>query len=139
MREQKRNNMMTLVLLVVLLFAFAGCRTTEYIEVPVTHTEYVYRDRVDSVAVHDSVFIKEYQRGDTVRVVEYRYKDRFRYIQATDTIIQRDTVSVVRPQVVERVEYRTRGMVKILAWLGVAGLLALAAYLYLRFKVFFRR
>ena len=130
---------MLLVLLVVLLFAFAGCRTTEYIEVPVTHTEYVYRDRVDSVAVHDSVFIKEYQRGDTVRVVEYRYKDRFRYIQATDTIIQRDTVSVVRPQVVERVEYRTRGMVKILAWLGVAGLLALAAYLYLRFKVFFRR
>ena len=130
---------MTLVLLVLLLFAFAGCRTTEYIEVPVTHTEYVYRDRVDSVAVHDSVFIKEYQRGDTVRVVEYRYKDRFRYIQATDTIIQRDTVSVVRPQVVERVEYRTRGAVKILAWLGVAGLLALAAYLYLRFKVFFRR
>ena len=139
MRKQKRNDIMTLVLLVLLLFAFAGCRTTEYIEVPVTHTEYVYRDRVDSVAVHDSVFIKEYQRGDTVRVVEYRYKDRFRYIQATDTIIQRDTVSVVRPQVVERVEYRTRGAVKILAWLGVAGLLALAAYLYLRFKVFFRR
>ena len=35
-----------------------GCKTTEYVEVPVTHTEYVYRDRVDSVAVHDSVYIR---------------------------------------------------------------------------------
>jgi hypothetical protein len=116
-----------------------GCKTTEYVEVPVTHTEYVYRDRVDSVAVHDSVYIKEWQKGDTIRVVEYRYKDRFRYIYATDTLIQRDTISVVSTQVVERVEYRTRGVVKILAWLGVAGLLALAAYLYLRFKGYFRR
>lgn len=117
----------------------AGCKTTEYVEVPVTHTEYVYRDRVDSVAVHDSVYIKEWQKGDTIRVVEYRYKDRFRYIYATDTLIQRDTISVVHTQVVERVEYRTRGVVKCFAWLGVAGLLALAAYLYLRFKGFFRR
>ena len=144
MRQLERTGgcaglMLVVLMLVVLLFAFAGCRTTEYIEVPVTHTEYVYRDRVDSVAVHDSVYIMEYHRGDTVRVVEFRYKDRIRYIQATDTIIHRDTVSVVRPQVVVRLEYRTRGVVKILAWLGVAGLLALAAYLYMRFKGFFRR
>ena len=127
------------VILTIIFCLLAGCKTTEYVEVPVTHTEYVYRDRVDSVAVHDSVYIKEWQRGDTIRVVEYRYKDRFRYIYATDTLIQRDTISVVSTQVVERVEYRTRGVVKILAWLGVAGLLALAAYLYLRFKGFFRR
>lgn len=133
------TSLYAVVVAVLLLFAFAGCRTTEYIEVPVTHTEYVYRDRVDSVAVHDSVYVIEYRRDDTIRVVEFRYKDRFRYIQATDTVIQRDTVTVVRTQVVDRVEYRTRGVVKILAWLGVAGLLALAAYLYMRFKVFFRR
>lgn len=140
--KEKRKGALYLlwaVILTMTLVALVGCRTTEYVEVPVTHTEYVYRDRVDSVAVHDSVYIKEWQRGDTIRVVEYRYKDRFRYIYATDTLIQRDTISVVSTQVVERVEYRTRGVVKILAWLGVAGLLALAAYLYLRFKGFFRR
>ena len=121
-------SMVLLFVVVLILTAVLGCRTTEYVEVPVTHTEYVYRDRVDTSYVKDSVYIREQVKGDTVRVVEYRYRDRFRTITEIDTMLIRDTVSVVRPVVVEKTEYRTRGVVKALAWLGLAVLLAGIGY-----------
>lgn len=107
------------VILTIILCSFAGCKTTEYVEVPVIHTEYVYRDRVDSVAVHDSVYIKEYQKGDTIKVVEYRYKDRFRYINTTDTLIQRDTISVVHTEVVEKQVAKMNSLQGAFFWLGL--------------------
>lgn len=109
-----------------------GCKTTEYVEVPVTHTEYVYRDRVDSVAVHDSVYIKEWQKGDTIRVVEYRYKDRFRYIYATDTLIQRDTISVVSTQVVEKTVAKMNSLQSAFFWLGLLAFFIVIGYLAYR-------
>ena len=61
-------------------------------------TEYVYRDRVqhDTTFVHDSTYIKEYIKGDTVRIVEFRekYKYLYKYINKTDTMAIHDTLSV---------------------------------------------
>jgi len=61
-------------------------------------TEYVYRDRVqhDTTFVHDSTYIKEYIKGDTVRIVEFRekYKYLYKYINKTDTVAIHDTLSV---------------------------------------------
>lgn len=121
-------SLMLVVIMLLVLSALVGCRTTQYVEVPVTHTEYVYRDRVDTSYVKDSVYIREQVKGDTVRIVEYRYRDRFRTITEIDTMLIRDTVSVVHPVVVEKTEYRTRGVVKALAWLGLAVLLAGIGY-----------
>lgn len=121
-------SLMLVVIMLLVLSALVGCRTTEYVEVPVTHTEYVYRDRVDTSYVKDSVYIREQVKGDTVRIVEYRYRDRFRTITEIDTMVLRDTVSVVRTEVVEKTEYRTRDVVKALAWLGLAVLLAGIGY-----------
>lgn len=71
-------------------------------------TEYVYRDRTqhDTTYVHDSTYIKEYIKGDTVRIVEFRekYKYLYKYINKTDTVAVHDTLSVekVREVKVER-------------------------------------
>lgn len=114
--------MLMLLAVVLILTAVVGCRAPEYVEVPVTHTEYVYRDRVDSLTVHDSIHIREYVRGDTVRVVEYRYRDRFRTITATDTLVLRDTVAVVREKVVVQTDHTlTRGQ-KALQGIGIVSL-----------------
>ena len=122
--------MLTLVLLVVLLLV--GCRTTEYITVPEVHTEYVYRDRVDSVAVHDSVYIKEQMKGDAVTRIEYRYRDRFRYIERTDTVTRCDTVSVVHTQVVEHVTNKMNSVQSAFFWLGLLAFLLLIGYIAFR-------
>ena len=123
------------VAMIFVLIGLQGCKTTEYVEVPVTHTEYVYRDRVDSVAVHDSIYIKEYQKGDTIRIVEYRYKDRFRYLYSTDTITVCDTVSVVVEKVVEKTDHSLLRWQKTLIWWGVICTLAFIVYIYIRIKV----
>ena len=111
------NAILTLILIVA-LFCLIGCRTV-YVDRPVTHTEYVYRDRVDSVNIHDSIYIKEQIKGDTVTRIEYRYRDRFKYIFQTDTLIQRDTVSVVRTEVVEKTVAKMNGLQRVFFWTGI--------------------
>lgn len=77
-----------------------GCTATRYVPVPSVSVDSVYVDRWqrDSVYLHDSVFVNQYSKGDTVFVdkvvAKYQYKDRWRY----------DTVAVVRTDSV-RVPY----------------------------------
>ena len=124
-----------LTVIALLIMAMVGCKTVEYVPVPETHTEYVYRDRVDSVRVHDSVYVKEIQKGDTVKVVEYRWRDRFQYISITDTLILRDTATVVVEKVVEKVDHSLMKWQKALIWWGVFCLLALIAYIIIRLRL----
>lgn len=85
-----RVRVLILGLLSVVLFA--GCTTTRYVSVPSVSIDSVYVDRWlrDSIYLHDSVYVNQRVKGDTVFVdkvvAKYKYKDRWRY----------DTVSVVR-------------------------------------------
>lgn len=133
LRLERRWPMLTLVLLVVLVVLVpVGCRTTEYITVPEVHTEYVYRDRVDTSYVKDSVYIREQMKGDTVKVVEYRYRDRYREIWRTDTIIQQDTISVVHTQVVERTTNKMNSLQSAFFWLGLLAFFIVIGYVAYR-------
>ena len=133
LRLERRWPMLTLVLLVVLVVLLpVGCRTTEYITVPEVHTEYVYRDRVDTSYVKDSVYIREQTKGDTVKVVEYRYRDRYREIWRTDTLIQQDTISVVHTQVVENTVAKMNSLQSAFFWLGLLAFFIVIGYLAYR-------
>lgn len=78
-----------------------GCKSKEYITVPEYHTEYVCRTdtfhKMDSVYLKDSVYV--YQKGDTVYNNKVAYRDRWHNIYKVklDTIIKRDSVSVLYP------------------------------------------
>lgn len=120
------------VILTIILCSLAGCKTTEYVEVPVTHTEYVYRDRVDTSYVKDSVYIREQIKGDTVKVVEYRYRDRFREIWRTDTLVRCDTVSVVHTEVVEKTVARMNSLQSAFFWLGLLTFFIVIGYVAYR-------
>jgi hypothetical protein len=120
------------VILTIVFCSLAGCKTTEYVEVPVTHTEYVYRDRVDTSYVKDSVYIREQIKGDTVKVVEYRYRDRFREIWRTDTLVRCDTVSVVRTEVVEKTVAKMNSLQSAFFWLGLLAFFIVIGYVAYR-------
>ena len=85
-----RARVLILGLLSVVLLV--GCTTTRYVPVPSVSVDSVYVDRWlrDSIYLHDSVYVNQRVKGDTVFVdkvvAKYKYKDRWRY----------DTVSVVR-------------------------------------------
>nr|UWG23166.1 MAG: hypothetical protein [Bacteriophage sp.] len=85
----------------VILLAFTGCKTKEYIKVPSVRTEYVCR--TDTFAKKDSIYMKDsvyvFQKGDTVFHNKVVYRDRYHniYKVKTDTIIKRDSVAVPYP------------------------------------------
>jgi len=122
--------MAAVLLFVVLLLV--SCRTIEYVDRPVVHTEYVYRDRTDSIRVSDSIYIKEVVKGDSVKVVEYRWRDRFQYISTVDTLVVRDTVQVVSVQVVEKTVDRMNSLQAAFFWLGLLTMLAGLCYVVWR-------
>lgn len=135
--DNGRTAMYLLVIVVsalMLLFFVCSCKTV-YVPVPgETKTEYVYMESKDTAYVRDSVYIKEVQKGDTVRITEYRDRYRFRYITTTDTIVRVDSVAVPYPVEVEKIEYRTRGIVKLMAWLGLGALIGFVIWLILKLK-----
>lgn len=85
----------------IILLAFTGCKTKEYIKVPEYHTEYVVRK--DTVAKTDSIYVKDsvyvFQKGDTVVVSKIAYRDRYRNIYKVklDTIFKHDSIEVPVP------------------------------------------
>lgn len=126
-----------LIAIAVTLAALAGilasCATTKYVPVETIK----YRDsvrlveRVDSIHVHDSVYIHQWAAGDTQWVekvtVHTRYRDRWR----VDTILihRRDSVPYPVPVTKEVTKYQLRWWQKPLLWLGGLSLVALAVLL----------
>ena len=85
------KHLLTIILLVITI-SLTGCKTKEYIEVPVevekVKIEYVHK--LDSIYLHDSVAVYITQKGDTVYVEKYKYK--IREVFRTDTIHKIDSI-----------------------------------------------
>ena len=84
--------------LCVALFCLAACTAPRSVGNVELHgrSEYVERVRIDSIVLHDSVFIRE--KADTVFYTKYRtiFKERLR----VDTLIRQDTLFLERNVVV---------------------------------------
>ena len=76
-----------------LIFVFAGCTQTKYIPVETVRTEYKNSIQRDSIYFLDSVLIRE--KGDTVFIEKYRYLYRDRFLN--DTIFRNDSIPVPYP------------------------------------------
>lgn len=124
---------------ICLIMSLGSCSRKVYL--PVEHTVYktdtlrLTTQRTDSVFVHDS--ISYVQKGDTILIE--RYRDRFRYINLTDTVYRVKTYSVSTQvpypvEVVKQVPKPLAWWQKTLMWLGVAffALLAFVVYRILR-------
>lgn len=91
--------MRILYVLLLSLLAFS-CTTTEYVPVETTKTDSIYISlfELDSIYVHDSVYVRD--KGDTVYIekVKYLYKEKVR----TDSIYTEKVDSIRIPYPVER-------------------------------------
>ena len=123
------------LILFALILLLAGCKTVKYIPVETvkTDTTYVYKQQRDSVMLHDSIYIHEYQKGDTIYIDRDRWHTQWRDHWHTDTIYKSKTDSVPVPYPVEVIKevdkpltwwQRTRmhGGDVLLALLGIAGI-----------------
>lgn len=119
--------------LLLLLPLLSGCKTTKYVPVETVRYQDSVRlvERVDSIHVHDSVYVHQWHDHDTTWVekvtVHTRYRDRWR----ADTILihRRDSVPYPVEVTKEVVRYQLRWWQKPLVWLGGLSLAALAVLL----------
>ena len=87
------------IIAAILLLAFCSCTTTEYVTVERVQrdTTYITKHQRDSIWLHDSIYVHEWMKGDTV------YRDRIqchtKYVekQVRDTIYQHRVDSVPQP------------------------------------------
>lgn len=124
------------IVMMLLVGLLAGCTTTKYVEVEKVRTDTVYQSKIekDSVWLHDSVFVKEYTKGDTV----FRDRDRWRteYIEKllTDTVYKSrvDSIPVPYPKEVY-VEKKLNWLQTTLMWSGGIGIVVLFLFIFKRF------
>lgn len=116
----------------LLMIVLHGCKTV-YVPVPgETKTEYVYKETRDTAYVKDSVYIKEVQKGDTVRITEYRDRYRFRYITVTDTMLVLDTLKIPYPVEVVKVDHKQTWLQKTFMIIGICFILGFLIRLALK-------
>ena len=81
------------------VWLLGSCTTTEYVTVPELHTDtlMVTQHSRDSIYVHDSVWVNQWQAGDTI--YRERTKWRTQYVErlSHDTIYKSRTDSVPQP------------------------------------------
>lgn len=99
----------------IALFLLASCTPRVITQIQVQRdTTYIANHVRDSVYFRDSIYIKEWQKGDTIRIVEYRDRWREKVKEVHDTITrhQTDTIAVERT-IEKKVEQPIRGAKKI--------------------------
>lgn len=121
-----------ILILMLALSALPSCRSVEAINSNLSTLDIRHSTHTDTVVVHDSVFISERQRGDTVYLTRVEWRDRWR------TRVERDTVVDIRveKEVVqlppERYVPRFHKWCTRMFWLIVV---ATIIYLILRFRI----
>lgn len=91
---------LSLLLIAATLLAallLGGCTKRVYVPVESVRTEYKERHTVDTVSLTDSVYVKEWLRGDTVILERERWRTQYRVSIKIDTIARIDSIAVPYP------------------------------------------
>ena len=93
-------------------------------------TAYIERIRYDSIRLHDSIFVSQFLKGDTVYITQEKwhtaYRDRI--IRDTSYISQRDTLKVTEIREVEKKLSTWQNMFIGLGRITLIGLLILGGW-----------
>ena len=111
----------------------SGCKTTEYIKVPVETIRTEYKVQKDSIYLHDSINVYTETKGDTVYITKLKYKIKETF--KTDTVLKRDSIPVI-VEVEKVVEVnKLHSWQKTLMWIGGVGVLVLLGFVINKFKI----
>ena len=92
MRRKAIENVLQIVIafvLALIVCAMIGCTTTKYVETIKTDTLHHYELQYDSIVRIDSIYEKEYVKGDTVYLEKTKYHFRDKVKMVTDTIVEK--------------------------------------------------
>lgn len=94
--------MMYVAVSIILVIMLAGCKSVEYIEKVRTDTTYITKQQRDSIWLHDSLYIHEYQRGDTIYLERTKWVTKYSERLRVDTFYKAKTDTLIVEKVVEK-------------------------------------
>jgi len=127
--------MRNLILLFIVVLSLCSCKTKERIvEIPITHTEYKYVDKIkyDSIYFKDSVFM--FNKGDTIYLNKYIYRYKYKYLKDTVTVNKTDTITKLQKIETIKTVNKLNTIQKILIYIGLFSIVILIFILYKHIK-----
>ena len=126
--------MLFIALLVCLLFG--SCTTTEYVTVEKVRNDTVWQNHTkhDSIRVHDSIYVKEWMKGDTVYRDVYRWHTKYIEKQVHDTVYQATHDTIPQPYPVIKVVEKQLSKTQI-ALMIIGGLSLMAIFVFISVKL----
>lgn len=117
------------IIVFCIIALLTGCTTTRYVTVPEVHhdTVRITKHERDSIYLHDSIYVNQYTKGDTVFLQVEKWHTQYRDRWHTDTayISRRDSVPVPYPVEVS-VPAQLNWFQQMRLWIGSVVLIALA-------------
>ena len=120
-----------LFLALLLCLLFGSCKSVKYVPVVEHHTDttYVTKQARDSIWLHDSIYVSEKQKGDTILLTSIKWHTKYIEKLRTDTIYEHKVDSVGVPYPVEvKVEKPLNWWQKFRLTLGDTALIALLGF-----------
>lgn len=127
--------MLKVLIAIIIAMVCVGCKSVEYVEVETIRldTLHHYELQYDSIVRIDSIYEKEYVKGDTVYLEKTKYHFRDKTKMVTDTIVEKVVEVKEKPIEVEK-KLTTWQKFKINAgeWMlgGIVTLLVVFAFLW---------
>jgi len=96
---KERLQAFSVAVLLAVVSVLGSCTTTKYVEVPKVHTDtlYVSKMQKDSIYLHDSIFVNQWQSGDTIYQTRDRWHTAWRDRLVADTVLHLVTDTVAKP------------------------------------------
>ena len=138
MRNEKNEIMRNCLFIIATLLMLTGCKTKERVVTVIeNHTDTLWQSHTlrDSIYLHDSIYVNQYLKGDTVYVEKSVWHTDVRERVKTDTVYKSKTDSVPVPYpVIKEVEKKLSKTQKGLMGIGVVSLLGLLAFAGFKIK-----
>ena len=123
--------MKKVIILLTAIICLCGCKTKEYFSVPEVRTDTVYINKMqrDSIWLHDSIYVTEKQKGDTIYVQLEKWHTKYVEKEMHDTtyIATHDTIPAPYP-VPEYIEKQLSWWQKTKMGVGIIAMLAMLVW-----------
>lgn len=132
--REKRDLIFVVVCIIIIALLCCSCKT-KYVMVESvrTDTTYINKTQYDSIWMHDSIYLKEYMKGDTVFLEKTKWQIKYKEKQVHDTIFESHCDSITIYKTVEKQLTKWQSWkMRLGGWLmGVLGAILVGGAIYI--------
>ena len=131
--------LISICLALAALWFLCSCTTTKVVTVEKvkTDTTYITKQQRDSIWLHDSIFVSQQQRGDTIFLTTTKWRTKYIEREVHDTLYRAKVDSIPVPyEVVKEVPRKSTWFERIMFCTGIVSILCLILFVAKKIEKF---